>query len=204
MARQRKKDPAVLGKELASRPGPIAAKWTLDRVRSRCEIKGDCWVWQGKCAKGKTPMVAIDKRSVSVPKWVLEQSIGRTLVRGQYARLTCGVHACVSPHCLEVGRIAVRNREALARKKPLLVRNAETRLRNRAHALALGWGKLSLEVAREIRAAYAAGEPVKSLAQTHGVKTATIHKLLAGKSWKESGERQPAANASVFTWRPAA
>ena len=152
MARKRKKDPAVVGKEVASRPGPVAVVWTLDRVKSRCEVKSECWIWQGKCAKGKTPKVAIDKRSVSVPKWVLEQSIGRKLARGQYARLTCGVHACVSPHCVEVGRIAVRNREALARKKPLLVRNAETRLRNRAHALSMGWGKLTLELARQIRA----------------------------------------------------
>ncbi len=38
---------------------------------------------------------------------------------------------------------APRFREALARKKPLLVRNAETRLRNRAHALSMGWGKLT-------------------------------------------------------------
>lgn len=204
MARKRKKDPAVVGKEVASRPGPVAVVWTLDRVKSRCDVKSECWIWQGKCAKGKTPVVAIDKRSVSVPKWVLEQSIGRKLARGQYARLTCGVHACVSPHCVEVGRIAVRNREALARKKPLLVRNAETRLRNRAHALSMGWGKLTLELARQIRTAHADGVPVKELATEHGVKPTTIHKLLDGKSWKEPGELVPAANSSVFLWRPAA
>lgn len=204
MARNRKKDPAVVGADVASRPGPVAVKWTLDRVRSRCEVIGDCWVWQGKCAKGKTPMVAIDKRSVSVPKWVLEQRIGRSLARGQYARLTCAVPACVSPHCVEVGRISVRNREALARKKPMLVRNSETRLRNRAHALMQGWGKLTMEAAREIRAAHADGTPTVELAQAHGVKPATIHKLLAGKSWKEPGELAPAANSSVFLWRPAA
>ena len=38
MARKRKKDPAVVGKEVASRPGPVAVVWTLDRVKSRCEV----------------------------------------------------------------------------------------------------------------------------------------------------------------------
>ncbi len=204
MARKRKKDPAVVGKEVASRPGPVAVVWTLDRVKSRCEVADECWVWTGKFAPGKTPMVAIDKRSVSVRKWVLEQRIGRPLARGQYARLTCGVEGCVSPHCVEVGKISARNREALGRKKHLLVRSPETRLRNRAHALSIGWGKLTLEIAREIRAAHASGAPVQSLASTHGVKTTTIHKLLAGKSWKEPGELAPAVNSSVFLWRPAA
>jgi hypothetical protein len=53
MARKRKKDPAVVGADVASRPGPVAVVWTLDRVKSRCEVADDCWVWHRQIRAGQ-------------------------------------------------------------------------------------------------------------------------------------------------------
>lgn len=59
-----------------------------------------------------------------------------------------------------------------------------------------GFAKIDMEKAREIRAS---SEHWTVLAERYGLGEDAIYKIRANKSWIEQ-----VANASVFTWRPAA
>lgn len=185
------------------KPGPAPLVWTLGRVRSRCDIDGDCWLWTGKLVHDRYPAASIGGSSKSVPRWVLEQVLGRPVKPGMNCELRCQNARCVSPECVEEVSTSKMLKAALARAGVRLKRTASTRELNRANAIANGWAKLTQEQARRIRDAKGVRTSA-DLAAEHGVSEATVASIWAGRRWREPGATVFAPNSSVFSWRPAA
>lgn len=184
------------------KPGPVPLVWTLDRVRSRCEVDGDCWLWTGKLVHGRYPAATIDGRNCSVSRWVLEQTLRRPVKAGMHCQLRCQNPRCVSPLCVAEASTSETIKAALAGAKVRLKRKASTRELNRAHAIASGWAKLTQEQADRIREAKGVRTRAE-LAAEHGVSTATVTGIWSGRRWRDLTS-VVAPQASVFSWRPAA
>lgn len=165
--------------------------WTLKHIKDRCDEVGNCWLWRQTVNSTGYPMMRMGGQTHPVPRWVVEQTIGRAIKPNHCASPACGNRRCCSPTCLrEVSRSSLVSESFRAgkRNKPSEVES------RRANAIRTGMAILSMDKAREIRAR--CQEPLSALAGEYGVTVSTIKKIRANKSWRETG-------ANVFNWRPA-
>lgn len=86
------------------------AALTLDAIKGRCDMAGDCWLWPGAKIHG-TPYIAvnIDGRRINVnaQKHMLALA-GVRIHPGARIRETCGNAMCINPaHLEKVGALNV-------------------------------------------------------------------------------------------------
>jgi hypothetical protein len=168
------------------------AAWIHARVR---EGEGGCLEWAQGCSGKGYPTAHFEGRVRNVRAIVFEQCSPVALGKRQLV-MTCRNRLCVNrEHMAAKSRAEVQNHWA-EREHMALRFSVCAKRRDSAPAR-----KLTMEIAREIRAKLTSGEAtVSEMAEAHGVRRAAINRIVNGLSWREHG----AANASVFTWRPAA
>ena len=201
-SRQRqKKLKAGVSPEVASVPGPAAIPMSLERIKARCRVDGDCWLWLGPVKGGGYPIINKNRKVQTAARLSLSLALGREVRAGFVARPSCGNRLCVSPLCCkEVSR------KALARETALKVqgqcRPPSTRQRNREKLMRQGWAKLDMERATQIRERRGESTAVE-LALEFGVTRDCIVRIWRGATWADLAKTE-APNSSVFAWRPAA
>ena len=142
----------------------------IERVKSRCVIEGDCWLWTGYMNRGITPQMRLDGQSVPVRRQLLIE-IGRRVLRHESAVARCQTLGCVNPeHVIAVSRpVLVRK---YSRQVPTSVRSENTRRNCKIHR------KLSDEDVADILASNESG-PV--LAKKYGVSVQLISSYRRGE-----------------------
>lgn len=201
-AQQRqKKLKAGIAPERASAPGPVGIPMTLERIKARCRVDGDCWLWLGPVKGGGYPIINKDRKVQTAARMALSLALGREVKAGFVTRMTCGNRLCVSPLCgKEVSRAAM-SRESAVKVKGRRSLPA-TRQKNREKAVKQGWSKLDMERAAQIRDRKGTARAV-DLAVEFGVCKDAIVRIWRGATWADLKTTE-APNSSVFSWRPAA
>ncbi len=175
---------------------PVKSPYTpFERVQQRAEVDGKHWMWPGGTTKGGHPTINVNSVPTTCARVVLAHVLGRPIKPGFAAVATCGRIGCISPSCLKE-----RNRSQISRKHSPGRKFTEMGKESlRKSAKARGLCKLGPAEAREIRAAYQAGETQKQIAERYGIAKSTAWRVIAGETWPDA-----ARNSSVFSWRPAA
>lgn len=151
------------------------ARMTLDEIRQRCRIDGDCWIWPGVMESGRYPRISVrtpDRQSLQVYIRV-EVMRARGPMRDRHRwRIvsTCGEVRCVNH---------------LRWRRNLSNQGVADRLKCAAAKAGKG-GRLSLEVARRVRVEAPVGKAAQTeYARSLGVSYEAIRAILRGQSWRE-------------------
>jgi hypothetical protein len=72
----------------------------LNRVRIRCEISGECWLWQQGCSEAGMPIIGVEGKTRAVRRVVYTETHG-SIPDGKKISPRCGHKKCVSPDCLQ-------------------------------------------------------------------------------------------------------
>lgn len=159
---------------------------TLDNLHEHAvETDGGCLLWtRGVNSKGY-PQAYIDGEIRSVKRHVYRLAHGK-LPKGRVVRCYCEHKRCISPLCLYAQTHAQRAADVYC---------TSVRIRRALEALRAQKTKLTPAKVAAIRQSDA---PDTALADEHGVSARTVRRVRDHATWRA------AANASVFTWRPAA
>lgn len=157
------------------------------RQRSRVEPDG-CWYWRGAIAGGSgRPMMGlrgVRPRSQSVQR-VLWQALhpGWTLRHDQVVQMTCGELGCVHPEHIRIVSKKEAMRQAAAAGK--LSRGVRHSLAVTLACRAREHVRLSLDLARQIRARYRETGNAAQVAREFGVHPAHAHRIVTNQAWRE-------------------
>jgi hypothetical protein len=81
--------------------GRPKAVHTLESVLARTTEVGDCLEWQGFMQDGRTPLIKVHNRLVTVRRFIRELQ-GEPAAPGRFLSASCGNQRCVNPdHILE-------------------------------------------------------------------------------------------------------
>lgn len=168
-------------------------------IKARCEIVGDCWIWQGSKTSSGYATISKDGRVQTVTTWLFEFLKGRPVKPGHVIKMRCRDPHCVSPACMvESSRSQlVRDQWENGRRSRLM--SPERRKALRGNAIASGWAKLDEEKASQIRSLHKTGLLYKQIAPMFGVSASTVGRIVRRECWSLH-----VPNSSVFAWRPAA
>lgn len=151
------------------REHPKVKQTLIERIRSKCEMEGDCWIWRGSTDNG-VPRMRWGGRTVTVRRQILIEA-GHRLLRNDSAVAQCKVPGCVNPdHVVAVSRS--RLVREYAHQMPMSIR----REINRRAARSLR--KLSDSDVSEIVVSTAPGY---ELAAQYGVSESTISAYRTGR-----------------------
>ena len=152
---------------------------TLESIKARVKVQGDCWIWQGYL-QNNTPQVVSyksgKKSMVSVRKLLRELLSGQPQPSGHYAN-TCGHHDCVAP-MHTIWRQEKSHMRSMAKNRKVSYATIEKIRKSRQE---LGFAKLNEEQATEIRHS---DLPSRELAEKFGVCKSTIGKIKRGAAWR--------------------
>lgn len=171
----------------------------MDILLQRCRLEEDtgCAIWTGAFTMGvcKARLLMGDGqwRVVNVRRAILETKMGKPL-GSLLASCRCGNERCIEPsHLKAMTRAQVQQRSS---EHGLFLRPHV-----RAARIAAGRKRatISIETARSIRSASAAGESQASIAKRLGLTQSTIWKVVHNRIAAEA-----ANGASVFNWKAAA
>ena len=141
----------------------------IERIRGRCEIDGDCWIWQG-VADNDRPRVRHGTRFITVRRQMLVE-LGHRVRRNDVAVAKCKTPLCVNPdHVIAVSR--ARLVTEYSQKMPTSIRREINR------ASAKSRRKLSDEDVAEIIVSDAPG---RELAEQYDVSESTISAYRTGR-----------------------
>lgn len=161
----------------------------LDFIRQRCHVDEDtgCWHWKMHKTAAGIPQCRWAGKVVYAHRVAYEASIGRAAPKSKVVYHKCANVDCCNPAHLACGD---RNAQMAAAKKRGTIK------RGALHAMTgklPPQTKLTMEIAREIRARVANGESPYHFYREYGVCMATVYKVAARQSWREG-----AKNNSVF------
>jgi hypothetical protein len=71
----------------------------LEKIRTRCEVVGDCWLWKQGCSDGGMPIMGVLGKTRAVRRVVYAETHG-SIPEGKKISPRCGHKKCVSPECL--------------------------------------------------------------------------------------------------------
>lgn len=138
----------------------------IDRILARVivDLRSGCWNWQGsKNLKGYGHL-KVNGHVVTAHR-AMWRAHGKAEPEGLFLCHSCDNRACCNPAHLFTGTAADNNRDAIQKGRAVYP------------------AKLSPDTVRSLRAEYAAGEAVKTLAAKHGVHSSTIYRALSGERW---------------------
>lgn len=160
-------------------------------VHDRCEDVDDCWVWrQGVNNKGCPQMSWKGHGGQLVRRLVMEWD-GRPAGPRYVVMAMCGDKLCCNPaHLFRATRSSVlrKSYEDGIRSRPVEY------LKLRRQAERVGFAKLDMDKARDIRAS---SDETSVLARRYGVAEKTVRAIKTNLTWREA-----AANSSVFEMMP--
>lgn len=171
--------------------------YLLKKIKDRCKIDGDCWVWN-QCLNNKgQPQMSHDGKGGLMVRRLSVTASGRNIPRGYVVTATdeCGNHLCCNPAHIKVTTRGAVIKHAYKSGARNVAQEVEAR---RKKAIAQGWAKLDEKKVADIRAMLARGIPQSHIAADFGVHPKTIYTIYHGLHW-----HKPLA-ASVFEWRPPA
>lgn len=150
---------------------------TLDDIKDRTVEEGDCWVWRGSTTGQGYPTMKPPGCGCSMVRRVAIELTGVNLKPRQPVVTTCGERLCVNPAHLKPSTTAAVAKAAAARGA------FSTPLRGaRIAAAKREKGKLSMDIARDIRVST---DSSRALAELYGVHQSLISRVRAGISWRD-------------------
>lgn len=167
-----------------SRPRSVRRSWTLERLRLRCRMDDECWLWTGAATGKGFGYVNHEGKTAGVCRVAWELSTGRAPV-GLDVWTSCGNSLCCNPPHLECGSRLKHMREIKARGR--ISQGPRHSFAVRAANRSKSNVKLTIEGAREIRVRAARSESTRIIAAEHGVCESTVQKIVAGSLWREDG-----------------
>lgn len=167
-------------KQRARRPAPAS----VSELYALAAEVGECIEWQGTVRNG-SPMLYFDGREHSVRRLVWDLEQGAPMLAGRFATPGCRNHRCIrSEHIDALTSKQIAQRAAKAGRFSSVMR------RMRVAAGKQRIGKITMEIARAIRASE---ETSVVLAGRYGIHKSMAARIRRGEAWRES-----AANSSVF------
>lgn len=152
----------------------------IERIRQRVIEEGECWNWTGALQTcGSTPTMKYNGTVMAVRRAImLERGVPMGKGRATY---TCGNPMCVNPEHVGVRSIAAIQKRTIAN---LSAAQELIRGHNIAHALRKNkkHTRLSMEIAREIRAAE--GTHLE-IAKRYALDPADVSAIKRRRIWKE-------------------
>lgn len=152
----------------------------IERIKDRCRIEDDCWVWTNGVSAEGYPAMAIAELSQSpiyVRRLVYVVAVGPLHARRRVYS-TCENRLCCNPDHLRAGTEAEIARTAY---------RMERQARGVAHSMAIRAGKrswkLDQEKAAEIRRLRAAGVPREEVARLFGLNVSMVSAITSGRAW---------------------
>lgn len=142
----------------------------IQRIKSRCDECGDCWIWPGHVDANGIPKINVDGTPRSVRRVLYEHFHGPVRPKME-VKAKCGLKRCVSPNCSDVFTRSASMKLA-----------ARDRVTSAAHInAARKRGKLDAIKAAEIRESTLT---LVQLAAQYGVDKKVIWNVKHGKAWK--------------------
>ena len=149
---------------------------TIQEIKARTDEVGDCWIWQ-KCTSSGYPQIKVAGCACKLVRRIVVALDGRPAEPRQPVITTCGEQKCVNPAHLRSSTIsAVGKRAAAAGGWKGKARGSKIAAKKRAT------GKLTMEIAREIRMSVESG-PV--LSARYGVDKSLVNRIKRGHAWKD-------------------
>lgn len=158
-------------------------------VYARCAVDhGDpdpCWIWTSSRNVNGYPLLAVFKAdgsrtSVGARRAVWTAAVRKTLPTDRFLSMRCGDRACLNPaHMVPLTRgeyMAVRTGR----------RNADEVLRATLGRRRGRDVKLTLELARQVRARLQSGELGRAIAADLGVSRSLVSSIKTNRLWRES------------------
>ena len=142
---------------------------------ARTVEEGDCALWQGYIGN-TVPQVSHAGKVVPVRRLMLEMQ-GRELRPGEYA-----VPRCKNPECVHPDHILVRNPAQHSKAMLAVPRNEQLKAARLAEYKRKHAAKITIEIAREIRASAEAGHV---LGARFGIDKSQVARIRKGTSWRE-------------------
>lgn len=89
-----------------------AGPYTLERIREKCDVVGDCWHWTaGK--SGKAPALRHEGKVMNARHYIFTELLGKKLQPGRMVSFSCANDDCVSPdHLVQYTRSQLQRRTA--------------------------------------------------------------------------------------------
>lgn len=143
----------------------------MERIASRTDKSGDCWLWVGTKDRDGYGVINIDRRMRFTHRVVWEHTNGKS-PKGLCVCHRCDEPACINPSHLFLGTHADNMRDMFAKGRA----NPQSR-RGEKNARA----KLTEAAVIAIRADK---RPFRFIARDHGVVPAHISNVKARKTWR--------------------
>lgn len=161
--------------------------WTVETVKSRCDIVGECWLWKGAVTSTGYPQATINGQGgQAVRTYLYDVILGKNRSNKTVIAAKCEDRRCCAPvHLVPRTRSTVIARQHAKGMRSVISQFGE------GHPFA----KLTRVQVNELRSAVAAVD-VEAKAREFGVTRRAIANVIKGRSWRIT----PAA--SVFTYRP--
>jgi len=151
---------------------------TLEYIKARCTIEGECWEWS-TIGKHRAPAMKIKGKTLSPRREAWKLYKGKEISPGYVIthKKECGNPMCCNPeHLMQTKKVHVMKRtvsEGKLHTPAIRAKIAEAKRKN---------SKLSQEAAKEI--AYG-DDPTEEAAEKHGISTAYVRMLRKGLFRKE-------------------
>jgi DNA-binding transcriptional regulator YiaG len=156
--------------------GPRIIVHTLESLKARCMVCGDCWTWQGSVSVQNQPKTRHDGKVWNVRNLAYKLQRGIAVRTGYTAVATCKNPMCVNPEHLTQREISGLISELNRTKPQSLVKKAKISAYRRTQSA------LSPEIVAAIRNRE---KPRSQFAKELGVSYTTIKRAEIGVTWQE-------------------
>lgn len=158
-----------------------SGRFSLDWVKARCTEDGDCLIWKNRTSEDGRPLARSYQgdgkrgttRDVARAHW---EAVNGPVPEGLFVASSCG-----NPRCLNLEHRELIDRSEVNRRawrKPDVRARRLVKITERSR----GRGKLTLELARDIRSS---GETLKEVAARLGISIETASNVRRGEAWRE-------------------
>lgn len=160
-----------------------ARKVTIEDIKARCEVdeKTECWNWKGCVQDNGYGRITVKRKTQYTHRLAYQLATGKPLGK-KLIRHDCDNRICCNPDHLLQGTHKDNSRDAVERGRVS---------RGIKHSLAVTPGirrqaKLSIEIARQIRARHADGERTDVLAKEYQTDKSNICLIVRNDAWREA------------------
>jgi hypothetical protein len=168
--------------------------WTLGKIKARCCIDGECWLWRLALNSGAPVMGLEPGKTVPVRRWLASRA-GRELDRTVVVRTTCGNPTCVNP-----AHLMIVHRSQMVAETWTPLKRAQQAERSRAMA-ASGVGHCKIKYPDAVITSVRSDPCTNAEAvRKYGIPYSYVHKLRKGS---HRTQRVAIPGSSVFAWAQA-